>query len=74
LRLVGRDGLGEGRAKFTVHSVDHLSANGLVNVWRDGLDTAWIAPVDLFLAEPDALCTRLTLDLQTPLRLKHALP
>lgn len=71
LRLVGRDGLGEGRAKFAVHRVDQLAADGLVTVWRDGVDTAWIAPVDLFLAEPDAPCARLILDLQTPLRLKH---
>lgn len=71
LRLVGRDGLGEARAKFTVHSVDHLSADGPVNVWRDGLDTAWITPVDLFLEKPAQPCLQLTLDLQTPLRLKH---
>ncbi|MHB8165791.1 MAG: CRISPR system precrRNA processing endoribonuclease RAMP protein Cas6 [Sulfuricella sp.] len=105
LRLVGRDGLGEGRAKFTVHRVDHLAnvqgndtfsndetrrapplPNPLpqggegdkvspreldVTVWRDGVDTAWITPVDLHLDEPGVPCARLTLDLQTPLRLKH---
>ena len=110
LRLVGRDGLGEGRAKFTVHQVDHLAnvhgedaaiddkirharfphpnplpvgegANeslrechvndGWFNVWRDGMDTAWITPVDLHLVEPATPCAKLTLDLQTPLRLKH---
>ena len=71
LRLVGRDGLGEGRAKFTLHRVDHRVNDGWVNVWRDGVDTAWITPVDLLLDQPGAPCTRLTLDLQTPLRLKH---
>ncbi|MHB8165823.1 MAG: CRISPR system precrRNA processing endoribonuclease RAMP protein Cas6 [Sulfuricella sp.] len=35
------------------------------------MDTAWITPVDLRFDEPGAPCTRLTLDLQTPLRLKH---
>jgi hypothetical protein len=71
LRLVGRDGLGEGRAKFIVHCVDHLTADGLVNIWRDGLDTAWITPVDLCLEETGVACAGVTLDLQTPLRLKH---
>ena len=110
LRLMGHDGLGEQRAKFTVHQVDHLTnghgkdaapgdttrharfphpiplpegegANeslrefhvddGWVTVWRDGVDMAWIAPVDLCLGESGAPCAKLTLNLQTPLRLKH---
>ncbi|CAH1191491.1 putative Cytosolic protein [Candidatus Nitrotoga sp. BS] len=110
LRLVGRDGLGEQRAKFLVYQVDHFinvydkdaapddkarhtgfphpnplavgeGANeslrelrvndGWLNVWRDGMDTAWITPVDLCLDEAGAFCAKLTLDLQTPLRLKH---
>ena len=71
LRLVGRDGLGELRTKFIVHQVDHLAADGLVNVWRDGLDTAWITPADLYLDESATPCAKLTVDLQTPLRLKH---
>lgn len=71
LRLVGRDGLGESRAKFTVHQVEHLTADGFTTVWRDGLDMAWIAPMDLCVAESAPACTALTMDLQTPLRLKH---
>lgn len=71
LSLVGRDGLGERRTKFTVHQVEYLSADGLDTVWRDGRDNAWIAPVDLYLDESGTSCAKLTLDLQTPLRLKH---
>ncbi|CAH1388336.1 CRISPR system precrRNA processing endoribonuclease RAMP protein Cas6 [Candidatus Nitrotoga sp. M5] len=110
LRLVGRDGLGEQRAKFIVYQVDHFTnvhgkdavpddktrhagfshPNSLgvgegtneslrelcanedwLNVWSDGMDTAWITPVDLCLDEADVPCAKLTLNLQTPLRLKH---
>lgn len=77
LRLVGHDGLGEQRAKFTVHQVDQLAADGLITVWRDGADTAWITPVDLRLDEsgasdnrcPDCLCIGNTIHLFCQARL-----
>lgn len=70
-RLVGRDGLGEQRTKFSVYQVDHLATDSWINVWRDGRDTAWITPVDLHPDESSTTCSALTLELQTPLRLKH---